>query len=401
MSRAIIDAHKQDGVMPKPRGENSRSAIATALGAASVLAAARPIVNRIVETAGEAFPSSQRTFEAGCNLAAKNISTASLAAIRDRLPGGKTARTAFDGGVALGNAKRRQIAMMASTRHRVTGSPLAVEPLEFIRRLTRGQRVSDAALSLGESPRLEAEVERPTSATAARASRTRASAAPLRAASSPRSGNLKIRGAAMDGSPRVNVPSSGTRTASPRSNPGLGRRLSRNKGIIGTNVGGPGEWVWNIHGGENMDKSPGGRAFQEQVTGVSAMKDYRVVNATDHKQEAAFDGWDPKRRVLQDAKNWNVWGSMVRPIFAPHNPRSNLGKQEKDRLEKIVEEAQRQAQAAASHGAKVEWVFSNDTSRYWVEKLLREKLPPELAATINFTSTPLTDETKAIVSTRR
>ena len=57
---------------------------------------------------------------------------------------------------------------------------------------------------------------------------------------------------------------------------------------------GPGQWVGNLHGGWNM--SAAARAYQEQITGVSAAYDYRVTLENRH---ADFDGYDWRQGKLR------------------------------------------------------------------------------------------------------
>jgi hypothetical protein len=94
---------------------------------------------------------------------------------------------------------------------------------------------------------------------------------------------------------------------------------------VGTTDGGPGEWGYS-------PTRTRGEAYQEQITGVPRGVEYQVNGVW-------FDGYDPTRNVLVDAKDWVNY------------PPPNAEFWEDD----AVTEARRQLDAAEGTGVRVEW----------------------------------------------
>ena len=130
-----------------PGGFAAKAAFDTALN----LAKGKNIGEAALAAARDRLPGSpaaRAAFDTALNLAkGKNIGEAGLAAARDRLPGGPVARAAFDAAVALRQGKRLQDAARAAGVVLPT-SPYAANALSFVRRVTNGQNLQNAALSV-------------------------------------------------------------------------------------------------------------------------------------------------------------------------------------------------------------------------------------------------------------
>lgn len=74
--------------------------------------------------------------------------------------------------------------------------------------------------------------------------------------------------------------------------------------IRGKTEGGPGVW-------KESPKRTKGIEYQEQITGVERGAEYEV-------KEIWFDGYDPKRKVLLDAKDWEKWPPVDKDFWQWH-----------------------------------------------------------------------------------
>jgi len=122
-------------------------------------------------------------------------------------------------------------------------------------------------------------------------------------------------------------------------------RLRTLKELEGKSEGGPGKW-------EKSPKRTGGEEFQEQVTGVERGTEYTVDGVR-------FDGWDSKRGVLQDAKDWEKFPPLDQKFWE----------------KKTLEQAERQlgAVAATAPGTPIEWVFSTQNGADAAAALLSDR----------------------------
>ena len=110
--------------------------------------------------------------------------------------------------------------------------------------------------------------------------------------------------------------------------------------LLGKTDGGPGKW-------DLSPKRTKGVDYQEQVTGVQRGVEYNVNGRL-------FDGYDPKRNVLLDAKDFNSW-----PIDKPFSKAS------------VLKEASGQVDDVLGTGAKIEWQVATkdkaDLVRMWLQ----------------------------------
>jgi len=126
---------------------------------------------------------------------------------------------------------------------------------------------------------------------------------------------------------------------------------------------GPGQWVGNLHGGWNM--SAAARAYQEQITGVSAAYDYRVTRENRH---ADFDGYDRRQRVLLEAKAFGPDSGIVRAYQLSQQGRP-IPPELTERLDALVRQARRQLAVAGDTG--IEWHVASRQAKAAVQQLLR------------------------------
>lgn len=120
----------------------------------------------------------------------------------------------------------------------------------------------------------------------------------------------------------------------------------------GKSDGGPGEWG-KPYGGRNGK----GEAYQEKVTGAPPGTEYKVPLERRSSGHVDFDGYDPRRDVLLDAKEWQKWPPLD-------------GRWEKPRRE-MLEQAEDQIKAA--RGTPIEWHFPNEAKAREVERVLRSE----------------------------
>ncbi|MFI0409215.1 DNRLRE domain-containing protein [Actinomadura sp. 3N508] len=114
--------------------------------------------------------------------------------------------------------------------------------------------------------------------------------------------------------------------------------------------GGPGEWVQTQRGVNPTNwRQKVAYRYQQQVTKVKAGYEFRLTLRNPKTgRPIDMDGYDPTRRVLQDAKMGYGGERWINPT---------TGKLTKAAKDKFKEQAQRQSEAAG--GTKIEWVFSN------------------------------------------
>ncbi|WP_338849794.1 Tox-REase-5 domain-containing protein [Massilia sp. W12] len=115
--------------------------------------------------------------------------------------------------------------------------------------------------------------------------------------------------------------------------------------MIGQSQGGPGVW-------QAAPLRAKGVEYQELVTGVERGVEYAVEHPGVPSGKVLFDGYDPVRKVLIDAKDWRKYPPLEE-IFWHAN---------------VVADAQKQLIAAGK--TKVEWLFSTKEAKDAVEELL-------------------------------
>jgi hypothetical protein len=112
----------------------------------------------------------------------------------------------------------------------------------------------------------------------------------------------------------------------------------------GQSDGGPGVW-----GPPSTPRTSAttqrGAAFQERITGAPPGTEYKVPLARRESGNVDFDGYDPARNTLLDAKDWNNWPPSKPPFLRD------------SAIDGILGEARDQIDAA--NGTPIEWHFSN------------------------------------------
>jgi hypothetical protein len=114
---------------------------------------------------------------------------------------------------------------------------------------------------------------------------------------------------------------------------------------IGTSDGGPGVWADEpipIKGAE----------YQQQVTGAPPGTAYEV-------EGVKFDGYDPERDVLIDAKDWDTWPS-----------RDSNGVYHDFALDSVIDQAE--AQVVAANGTAIEWHVPTPEKAEELQDILEE-----------------------------
>lgn len=105
---------------------------------------------------------------------------------------------------------------------------------------------------------------------------------------------------------------------------------------IGDTDGGPGVW--------SKETTPAkGADYQGKVTGAPKDTEYVVETSVMKSGRKKFDGYDPERNVLTDAKDWKT-GKGGWPVEG-----------QKWSKDKVIKEASEQAKIGKEAGAKVEW----------------------------------------------
>jgi hypothetical protein len=125
--------------------------------------------------------------------------------------------------------------------------------------------------------------------------------------------------------------------------------------VLGKSEGGPGVWA-------KSPKRSKGEEYQEQVTGVERGAEYKV-------KDIYFDGYDAKRKVLLDAKDWQGWP-----------PTDNAKLLAQFRI-KTREEARKQIKAAP--GAKIEWHVSTQEKAQVVKKFMIDNDMDEIITVVH------------------
>ena len=125
--------------------------VAAALGAASALAAGKPITEAVLSAASAAIPGgaiARAAFDTATGLIkGQSLGEAALGAVRNRIPGGPAAQAAFDAGLALARGQSLQKAALAGAGRLLPPSPFAASALSFASKVASGANLQDAALS--------------------------------------------------------------------------------------------------------------------------------------------------------------------------------------------------------------------------------------------------------------
>lgn len=126
--------------------------------------------------------------------------------------------------------------------------------------------------------------------------------------------------------------------------------------IIGQSDGDPGVWSREVTPAKGSD-------YQHTVTG--APKDVEYVVETPHltSGKKKFDGYDPVRNVLIDAKDWGN-GDGGWP------PKNRQGVHHDWSVQEIVKDAENQANIGKDIGIKVEWHFPTQEKANEIKLLL-------------------------------
>ena len=85
--------------------------------------------------------------------------------------------------------------------------------------------------------------------------------------------------------------------------------------------------------------------------------------------QKAFDGYDPKRDVLLDAKDWDDW-----PI------------DKKFAIDSVLEDARQSSDIAKQAGKKLEWHVPTEAKKQQLEKIFKSRL--DLGIDIDIVVTP-------------
>ncbi|MFO1428597.1 MAG: hypothetical protein U1F76_00420 [Candidatus Competibacteraceae bacterium] len=131
------------------------SGVAAALGAANALASGKPITEAVLAGVRNALPGgaiAQTAFDMGVRLArGENLSKAALNtalnAARERIPGGAAGKAAFDAAVALGRGQKLQQVMATTAGRALAPSRFAAAPGQFVQGVLSGRNIQQAALS--------------------------------------------------------------------------------------------------------------------------------------------------------------------------------------------------------------------------------------------------------------
>ncbi|WP_338849796.1 DUF6861 domain-containing protein [Massilia sp. W12] len=143
--------------------------------------------------------------------------------------------------------------------------------------------------------------------------------------------------------PRAPAPTSKPATAPIPSRPPLTAAQS----LIGQSQGGPGVW-------QAAPLRAKGVEYQELVTGVERGVEYAVEHPGVPSGKVLFDGYDPVRKVLIDAKDWEKFPPLDAEFW----------------YAKTRNDAKKQIEAA--RGMPIEWHFSTLSAKNAVRDLLNE-----------------------------
>jgi hypothetical protein len=136
--------------------------------------------------------------------------------------------------------------------------------------------------------------------------------------------------------------------------PGDSVYQSDNDYEIGTSDGGPGVWA-------EEPISAQGAEYQEQVTGAPQGTAYVVPAPGRPSGEVSFDGYDPERNVLIDAKDWTDW-----PATGNNGQVLDFARNE------VVAQAQAQADVAQALGIGVEWHVPTPEKAEEIRRILED-----------------------------
>jgi hypothetical protein len=117
--------------------------------------------------------------------------------------------------------------------------------------------------------------------------------------------------------------------------------LRSTEDMLGRTQGGPGMW-------EPSPKRAKGAEYQEQIAGVERGAEYKVNGVL-------FDGYDPRRKVLLDAKDWQKWPPGDKKFWH----------------EGVLKDAERQRDAA--QGVPIEWHVSTREKADVLNALFKSK----------------------------
>ena len=124
----------------------------------------------------------------------------------------------------------------------------------------------------------------------------------------------------------------------------------------GESDGGPGEWGYNHTPAKGAD-------YQHQVTGAPRHTEYIVKTDLMPSGKKAFDGYDPKRDVLLDAKDWDDW-----PI------------DKKFAIDSVLDDAQKSSDVAKQAGKKLEWHVPTEAKKQQLDAIFRDN--PDIKITV-------------------
>jgi hypothetical protein len=115
---------------------------------------------------------------------------------------------------------------------------------------------------------------------------------------------------------------------------------------IGNSDGGPGKW--------SEETIPAkGAEYQETVTGAPEGTEYVVETSLMPSGEKKFDGYDPERNVLIDAKDWSKW------------PAGEF-------LDQEINKAKNDADIAGQTGATLEWHVPTPEKALELQRIFKE-----------------------------
>ena len=124
----------------------------------------------------------------------------------------------------------------------------------------------------------------------------------------------------------------------------------------GESDGGPGAWGYNHTPAK-------GAEYQHQVTGAPRHTEYIVKTDLMPSGQKAFDGYDPKRDVLLDAKDWDDW-----PI------------DKKFAIDSVLDDAQNSSDVAKQAGRKLEWHVPTEAKKQQLDKIFDKN--PDIEITV-------------------
>jgi hypothetical protein len=123
--------------------------------------------------------------------------------------------------------------------------------------------------------------------------------------------------------------------------------------VHGQSDGGKGVWSYNSR---TSGSDSTWAKYQSQVTGAPDGTEYLVKTDLMSSGQKWFDGYDPNRNVLLDAKRYLDW------------PKENLPFS----VNKVVEDARMESAIAKQLKTKVEWHIPSQEKADLVQQLLRE-----------------------------